>query len=591
MLDDIHEDLPRHMNDTNTYTLGSVECHNIVVACLPKSQYGTNNAATVLTHITRTFTSICLCLMVGIGGGVPGKINIRLGDIVVGTRMIQYNLGKIVEDGQIQRTADPRSLNHLFGTALSSLEAKHEPDSHRIPLIIEERFKEHSSYRRPTTEDCLFISAYNHISLEPSCDECDHSKLVRRSERITKSPIVHQGTIASGNQVMKNSTQRDITARQLGAICFEMEAAGLMDILPCLPIRGICDYSDSHKNKEWQRYAAATAAAYARELLGELTVAEVQTKVVPAPNTLRPSFKVPFSLQSLPVSDKFVDRPDDRAALEQRLLPQQSSTLRRRICVLHGLPLALAQAASFLRETGIDVATYNDIYEQQWQRLMGSDNPLTDYDQGSIATTWAVSLDAIKRKSTDAINILRLWACLDNEQFWHGLLQAKSVDLEDEWLLRMGHDRVSFADAMSLLLRYSMIQKLQEPKGNYSMHPVVHRWVSYLDDAQKNTEFARLALILVSHSIPMQDAKEYWVLQRKLLPHAEKCWQRLQSEKIIADENVVTTSIHFLGLLYRDQGKLVEAEAMYKRALEGYEKALGRDHTSTLNIVHNLGLL
>ncbi|KAF5531030.1 ankyrin 3, partial [Fusarium mexicanum] len=136
---------------------------------------------------------------------------------------------------------------------------------------------------------------------------------------------------------MKNGTQRDITARQLGAICFEMEAAGLMDILPCLPIRGICDYSDSHKNKEWQRYAVATAAAYARELLGELAVAEVQTKVAPAPNTLRPSFKVPFSLQSLPVSDKFVDRPDDRAALEQRLLPQQSSTLRRRICVLHGL--------------------------------------------------------------------------------------------------------------------------------------------------------------------------------------------------------------------------------------------------------------
>ncbi|GKU09218.1 unnamed protein product [Fusarium langsethiae] len=83
---------------------------------------------------------------------------------------------------------------------------------------------------------------------------------------------------------------------------------------------------------------------------------------------------------------------------------------------LKGLPLALAQAASYLRETGMDVAAYNEIYEQQWRRLMGSDNPLTDYDQGSIATTWAVSLDA------DAINILRLWACLDNEQFWHGLL-------------------------------------------------------------------------------------------------------------------------------------------------------------------------
>ena len=40
-----------------------------------------------------------------------------------------------------------------------------------------------------------------------------------------------------------------------------------MDNFPCLVIRGICDYADSHKNKQWQGYAAATAAAYAKELL------------------------------------------------------------------------------------------------------------------------------------------------------------------------------------------------------------------------------------------------------------------------------------------------------------------------------------
>lgn len=40
-----------------------------------------------------------------------------------------------------------------------------------------------------------------------------------------------------------------------------------MDSFPCLVIRGICDYADSHKNKIWQPYAAAVAAAYAKELL------------------------------------------------------------------------------------------------------------------------------------------------------------------------------------------------------------------------------------------------------------------------------------------------------------------------------------
>ena len=48
-----------------------------------------------------------------------------------------------------------------------------------------------------------------------------------------------------------------------------------MDSFPCLVIRGICDYADSHKNKLWQPYAAATAAAYAKELLSIIPPAEV----------------------------------------------------------------------------------------------------------------------------------------------------------------------------------------------------------------------------------------------------------------------------------------------------------------------------
>ncbi|KAL3584451.1 hypothetical protein FPOAC2_14231 [Fusarium poae] len=275
MLDDIHEDLPRHTNDTNTYTLGGIQGHNIVIACLPIGQYGTNNAASVLTHLIRTFPSIRLGLMVGIGGGVPGKVDMRLGDVVVGTRVVQYDLGKTIGDGQIQRTAIPKSPHHLLGTAVSSLQARHERDSSRILLILEEKFDEDSPYRRPTTADRLFPSKYEHTSPSPSCDGCDRSKLVPRNRRSTDNPAIHYGTIASGNQVMRDGIQRDNIARQLDAICFEMEAAGLMDILPCLPIRGICDYSDSHKNKEWQKYAAAAAAAYARELVAVLPVVDV----------------------------------------------------------------------------------------------------------------------------------------------------------------------------------------------------------------------------------------------------------------------------------------------------------------------------
>ncbi|CAI6092354.1 unnamed protein product [Clonostachys chloroleuca] len=268
--------------------------------------------------------------------------------------------------------------------------------------------------------------------------------------------------------------------------------------------------------------------------------------------------------------------------------------------MLQGLPLALAQAASYLRETGMDVTTYVQTYNQQWQKLMVSDNPLTDYGQGSIATTWAVSLDAIERKSTDAMNVLRLWACLDNKQFWHGLLEAaKSMDSEEpwpSWLIRMANDVACFADAMGLLLRYSMIQAQAEPIGSYAMHPVVHRWVLHLDSNETNMDFARLALILVGYSVPTRETKEYWILQQRILPHAERCSRWIKEDFLRSDEKAISDSVaidsvHRLGILYREQAKLGEAEAMYGRALEGKEKALGREHVSTLDTVNNLGIL
>jgi nucleoside phosphorylase len=88
--------------------------------------------------------------------------------------------------------------------------------------------------------------------------------------------MVHYGTIASGNQVMRDGVTRDKISSGLGGVlCFEMEAAGLMNNFPCLVIRGICDYADSHKNKRWQAYAAATAAACAKEVLSVIPAAEV----------------------------------------------------------------------------------------------------------------------------------------------------------------------------------------------------------------------------------------------------------------------------------------------------------------------------
>ncbi|KAI0160665.1 hypothetical protein GGR57DRAFT_389579 [Xylariaceae sp. FL1272] len=275
MLDTVHERLAQDPTDSNTYALGSIGHHNVVIASLPTAGYGTNNAATVASNMSRSFPAIRVRLMVGIGGGIPrqGESSVRLGDIVVSNSVVQFDLGKILANGRFHRTGVPRRPPFALMTAVSRLRADHETRPSKIPLFLEEMHARHhkmTKYSHPgLDQDRLFESDYNHEEGDvSSCKQCDISRLVKDWPlRESTDPVIHYGDIASGNQVMKSAAERDRLAQTLGVMCFEMEAAGLMDNFPCLVIRGISDYSDSHKNKKWQQYAAASAAAYAKELL------------------------------------------------------------------------------------------------------------------------------------------------------------------------------------------------------------------------------------------------------------------------------------------------------------------------------------
>lgn len=289
MLDDVHDSLPKDLNDSNTYTLGRVGQHNVVIASLPAGGYGTNNAATVATNMERTFSSIQVRLMVGIGGGVPANADVRLGDVVVSTEIVQYDMGKTIKEGRFHRTSAPRRPPHAVMTAVSKLRAHHESNPSRVPSIISEMVSQnpfmHKYIRHSWLQDRLFASDYDHDESTNSCDCCDSSKLLTRPPRNDNNPKIHYGVVASGNQVMKHAKTRDQLAQELNILCFEMEAAGLMDGFPSLVVRGICDYSDSHKNKQWQEYAAATAAAYAKELLSVIHPTDTQKRSMTATNS------------------------------------------------------------------------------------------------------------------------------------------------------------------------------------------------------------------------------------------------------------------------------------------------------------------
>jgi nucleoside phosphorylase len=228
-----------------------------------------------------TFRAIRFGLMVGIGGGVPSaEADIWLGDIVVSQPgkghggVVQYDFGKSTPSG-IERTGFLNTPPRILLTAVSKLRANHDLGKNDLWGHFSKLGRLPKFSRDQAGDDVLFEAVYNHIG-GSNCTLCDNAKKLQREARTVDTPDIHYGTIASGNQVMRDGATRDQISSKFGEVlCFEMEAAGLMNSFPCLVIRGICDYADSHKNKRWQPYAAGTAAAYAKELLLVIPAADV----------------------------------------------------------------------------------------------------------------------------------------------------------------------------------------------------------------------------------------------------------------------------------------------------------------------------
>ncbi|GKZ23330.1 hypothetical protein AbraIFM66951_011723 [Aspergillus brasiliensis] len=279
MLDEEHGMLLGNRKDPNIYILGCLGGHNVVLAALPKGSQGTASAATVAIHLIRTFPAIKLRLLVGIGGGIPSDANdIRLGDVVVSAPdgliggVVEYDLGKETTAG-FKRKGVLCPPPAEWRRTMASIASDRQVRANRIAAYLSDMLRKYPTlreYQRPLPEtDILFPADYIHAQDGNSCASCDATKAVQRAPRILPHDSrVFYGIIASGNRVIKDGKKRDSIARESGgAVCCEMEAAGLMNQFQCVVIRGISDYCDSHKNDDWHAYAAGAAAALAKEAL------------------------------------------------------------------------------------------------------------------------------------------------------------------------------------------------------------------------------------------------------------------------------------------------------------------------------------
>ncbi|KAG9757454.1 purine and uridine phosphorylase, partial [Aureobasidium melanogenum] len=291
--------------DMNAYSTGRIGQHHIVLAHMPGM--GPTRAANVATGLRLSFRNIRLALVVGVCGAAPLEKPIILGDVIISNLVVEFDFGKRYPD-RFEKKRDPKDTLSRPNTEIRALLNKLETLSVRqrmektiLQNLTRLQEKIHTASYPGAEHDRLFVATCRHmhrqetpshgcrtcanaqLTNDPICDEalesdcdalgCNGLVVLENSARGARlasenpAPLVHIGTIGSANMVMKSGEHRDAIARENNIIAFEMEGSGVWDNLPCIVIKGVCDYADSHKNKKWQDYAAATAASAAKAFL------------------------------------------------------------------------------------------------------------------------------------------------------------------------------------------------------------------------------------------------------------------------------------------------------------------------------------
>lgn len=326
----------KHGQDRNTYDLGCISGHNVVVAHI--GGMGPKHAQNVADSLRLSFRNIRLALIVGVCGGVPITTqdtgDILLGDTIISTHVVDLTFGRQNDD----RIVIKKEVNDILGRApievrnflhklktkrcrarlreesfehLKELCANNDFESSKYPGLEKDiafprtyRHKHQFPESCPTCTKCIEAEAtFDEVKAngeskdiiqmadkvlqqmavceaakQASCKElkCDSTKMLRRGEArgsgtAEQKPAIHFGQIGSDSNVVKSGYYRDVVAAEEDIIAFEMEGCGVWDTFPTIVVKGVCDYADSHKRKDWQLYAAASAAASMKALLAEWT--------------------------------------------------------------------------------------------------------------------------------------------------------------------------------------------------------------------------------------------------------------------------------------------------------------------------------
>ena len=237
--------------DPNLYVHGRIGGHPAVLTLL--AGMGTSTAASAAASMRSSYPHLRLAFVVGVCGAVPEdsrtRSDISFGDVIISKYVVQYDFGRQNEDEFVRKTA----VEDTLGRPTKEIRILNQ--------FLETRVGCEQIERR--TEEAVG-------SLRTKLEQTKHRGVYDAPEPTSRQPAIHVGGFASGNAVIKSATHRDRIAARDRVIGFEMEGAGVWDEMSSLIVKGVCDLADVNKQKEWQKYAAATAASAAKVLLSYL---------------------------------------------------------------------------------------------------------------------------------------------------------------------------------------------------------------------------------------------------------------------------------------------------------------------------------
>ena len=305
---DEYWELPARIGNDPSYYCGRIGLHNVVL--LYAMTVGISSLREKIQDLLEDFPHLKLTLVVGIGGGIPSEQeDVRLGDIVVsqsetGPSLLRYQLNQETREGILVDQQLPQPLSAITD-GLTAIQSKHmrcknltDLLRHRDAALEKNR---HCSWQHPGIEHDMLCQQTSSFTKDSHPDAASDEPFSQRPRRFRDLPVVHYGKIATGDWIIRDARVRDeISAKLGGILCIDMDYDRELFSLQVLKIRGISDYCNKYKSREFQGYAACMAAAYAKEFLTILKFDLPRLVAMPLPSG-RPIYITINSLGNGPI--------------------------------------------------------------------------------------------------------------------------------------------------------------------------------------------------------------------------------------------------------------------------------------------------